>query len=152
MIVPRGQPLREILAIVILIIPLITRRQELSDLLRGNKGATLRVTPNIPVTEGQLHKVVVMTLVTIAVVEFGPTTAKNYLDIANLDKYDCILGMPFLRKHGISLDFHFQDIVICGNLHIPTLPEGEGTSAMNQFDMENDCMVKNSRLRNPRPM
>ena len=61
---PRDRPLREILAIVILIILLITECQELSSLLRGNKGATLRVTPNIPVTEGQLHEVVVMTLVT----------------------------------------------------------------------------------------
>ena len=57
------------------------------------------------------------------------TTTKNYLDIANLDKYDCILGTPFLRKRGISLDFQFQDIVIRGKLHIPTLPDGEGTSA-----------------------
>ena len=67
---------------------------------------------------------------TIAVVEFGLTTAKNYLDIANLDKYDCILGTPFLRKHGISLDFQFQDIVIRGKLHIPALPEEEGMSTM----------------------
>ena len=66
---------------------------------------------------------------TIVVVEFGLTTTKNYLDIANLDKYDCILGTPFLRKHGILLDFQFQDIVICGKLCIPTLPEGEGVSA-----------------------
>ena len=66
---------------------------------------------------------------TIAVVGFGSTTAKNYLDIANLDKYDCILGMLFLRKHGISLDFQFQDIVIHGKLRIPALPEGEGMSA-----------------------
>ena len=62
------------------------------------------------------------------VVEFGSTTAKNYLDIANLDKYDCILGTLFLRKHGISLDFQFQDIVIRGKLCIPALPEGEGVS------------------------
>ena len=61
---PRDQPLREILAIVIFIILLITECQESSSLLRGNKGATLWVTPNIPVTEGQLHEVVVMTLVT----------------------------------------------------------------------------------------
>jgi hypothetical protein len=60
-IVLRGRPLQEILAIVILIVPLITGHRESSDLLRGNKGATLQVTPKIPVTEGQLHKVVVMT-------------------------------------------------------------------------------------------
>jgi hypothetical protein len=66
---------------------------------------------------------------TISVVEFGSTTTKNYLDIANLDKYDCILGTLFLRKHGISLDFEFQEIVIHGKLRIPALPEGEGASA-----------------------
>ena len=63
------------------------------------------------------------------VVEFGSTTGKSYLDIANLNKYDCILGTPFLRKHGISLDFEFQEIVIRGQLRIPALPEGEGETA-----------------------
>ena len=72
---------------------------------------------------------------TIAVVEFGSTTAKNYLDIANLDKYDCILGTPFLRKHGISLDFQFQDIVIRGKLRIPTLPEGEGRHVPDRINL-----------------
>ena len=70
---------------------------------------------------------------TIAVVEFGLTTVKNYVDMANLEKYDCILGTPFLRKHGISLDFQFQEIVIRGKLCIPTLTEGEGTFAMKQI-------------------
>ena len=64
----RDWPLREILAIVILIIPLITGHWESSDLLRGNKRTTLWVTPNIPVTEGRLHEVVVMTLLTALVV------------------------------------------------------------------------------------
>ena len=68
-------------------------------------------------------------VLSIVVVKFGSTTTKNFLDIANLDKYDCTLGMPFLRKHGISLDFQFQDIVIHGKLRIPTLPEGEGAFA-----------------------
>ena len=54
---------------------------------------------------------------TIAVVEFGLNTAKNYLDIANLNKYDCILGILFLRKHGISLYLEFQDIMICKGEH-----------------------------------
>ena len=66
---------------------------------------------------------------TAMVVEFGSTTGKSYLDIANLNKYDCILGTPFLRKHGISLDFEFQEIVIRGQLRIPALPEGEGETA-----------------------
>ena len=63
---------------------------------------------------------------TAAMIEFASICHNNYLDVANLDKYDCILGTPFLRKHGISLDFNSQEIVIHGKLRIPTLPEGEG--------------------------
>ena len=90
-------------------------------ILRLDKPATLKL--------GCLGSRLKIKFATIAVVEFGSTTAKNYLDIANLDKYDCILGTPFLRKCGISLDFQFQGIVICGKLHIPALPEGEGAFA-----------------------
>ena len=50
--------------------------------------------------------------------------------VANLDTYDCILGTLFLRKYGISLDFKFQDLVICRKLHIPALPEGEGETTV----------------------
>ena len=61
--------------------------------------------------------------------EFASITNDTYLDVANLDKYDSILGTPFLRKHGISLDFENQEIVIRGKLRIPALHEGEGTAA-----------------------
>lgn len=61
--------------------------------------------------------------------EFASITDSTYLDIANLDKYDSILGTPFLRRHGISLDFENQEIVIRGKTRIPALPEGEGTAA-----------------------
>ena len=63
---------------------------------------------------------------TAVMIEFASICHNNYLDVANLDKYDCILGTPFLRKHGISLDFNSQEIVIRGKLRIPALPEGEG--------------------------
>jgi hypothetical protein len=63
---------------------------------------------------------------TTVVTEFGSINRNTYLEILNIDKYDCILGTPFLRKHGISLDFEHQEIVIHGRLHIPALPEGEG--------------------------
>jgi len=63
---------------------------------------------------------------TTAITEFSSINRNTYLDIANLDKYDCILGTPFLRKHGIFLDFERQEIVIHRRLCIPALPEGEG--------------------------
>ena len=44
--------------------------------------------------------------------EFASITNSTYLDVANLDKYNSILGTPFLRRHSISLDFENQEIVI----------------------------------------
>ena len=41
---------------------------------------------------------------------FASISVDTYLDIANLDKYDSILGTLFLRKHGISLDFKSQEM------------------------------------------
>ena len=35
---------------------------------------------------------------------FSDTCVKEYLDVANIDYYDIILGMPFLRCLGVSLD------------------------------------------------
>ena len=64
-------------------------------------------------------------------VGFGSINIDTYLDIANLDKYDTILGTPFLSKHGISLDFEHKEIVIRGTKRIRALPEGEGTAAVN---------------------
>ena len=61
-------------------------------------------------------------------IEFASIAINTYLDIANLDKYDSILGTLFLWKHRIQLDFETQEIVICGKLRIPTLPEGEGAT------------------------
>ena len=68
-------------------------------------------------------------IASVSSIEFGSIDVNMYLDIANLDKYDTILGTPFMRKHGIFLDFETQEIIICGRLHIPALPEGEGEAA-----------------------
>ena len=50
----------------------------------------------------------------------------TFLDIANLDKYDCILGMPFMKKHKIILDLGSHEIIICNKMCIHTLSKGEG--------------------------
>ena len=42
---------------------------------------------------------------TEATIMFGNTCIKEYLDVANIDYYDVILGMPFLRGLGVALDF-----------------------------------------------
>ncbi|KAG6881603.1 hypothetical protein C0993_000790, partial [Termitomyces sp. T159_Od127] len=57
-----------------------------------------------------------------AVVQFGvevrvktsgqPT--KEYVDIANFDRYDMIIGMPFMRKNKVSLDFVNNKVIVNG--------------------------------------
>ena len=62
-------------------------------------------------------------------IRFDLIQKECYLDIANLDKYDAILGMVFLRQNGISLDFEHLEIVIRGKWCVPTLIEGEKIAA-----------------------
>ena len=42
---------------------------------------------------------------TKATIAFGNTHIKEYLNVANINYYDVILGMPFLRCLGVALDF-----------------------------------------------
>lgn len=37
-----------------------------------------------------------------------------YFDIVNLDRYDCIIGTPFMNKYGVALDFNSKIIRING--------------------------------------
>ncbi|KAL0068897.1 hypothetical protein AAF712_003890 [Marasmius tenuissimus] len=48
----------------------------------------------------------------------------DYFDIANIDRYDVVIGTVFMRKHGISLHFS-DDTVRLNEESIPTLNEGE---------------------------
>jgi hypothetical protein len=64
--------------------------------------------------------------------QFASIDDNIYLDVANLDKYDTILGTPFLTRHGISLDFETHEIVIRGKHRITALPEGEGAEMANK--------------------
>lgn len=48
----------------------------------------------------------------------------DYFDIANVDRYDVVLGTVFMRKHGIALDFQYDTVCVRGEC-IPTISEGE---------------------------
>jgi hypothetical protein len=57
--------------------------------------------------------------------ELGPVSEDDaYLDIVNIDRYDMIIGTPFMRKHGLVLDFKLNALSIQGE-HIPTLTSGQ---------------------------
>ncbi|KAJ3743809.1 hypothetical protein DFH05DRAFT_1360495, partial [Lentinula detonsa] len=54
----------------------------------------------------------------------GDVTGKDYFDIANVDRYDAVLGTVFMRKHGIALDFE-RNVIRMSGKEIPTLTEGD---------------------------
>ncbi|KDQ24290.1 hypothetical protein PLEOSDRAFT_1107213 [Pleurotus ostreatus PC15] len=64
-----------------------------------------------------------------ATMTLGPIISKTYFDIANLDRYDAIIGTPTMRKYGIILDFADKCIRI-GNRAFDALKEGEETHIM----------------------
>ncbi|KAF7966975.1 hypothetical protein HWV62_36306 [Athelia sp. TMB] len=54
-----------------------------------------------------------------AVAPFGVfgITGEMYFDVVNIDRYDAILGTPFLKKHGVCLDFKNHGVTINGVFH-----------------------------------
>ena len=50
---------------------------------------------------------------------FGNTHVEEYFDVANIDHYVVILGMPFLRQLGITLDFTGQGTICIGTYIVP---------------------------------
>ncbi|KAL1938571.1 hypothetical protein VTO73DRAFT_11594 [Trametes versicolor] len=70
-------------------------------------------------------------------VEICGVQQNHYFDIVNLDRYDCIIGTPFLNAHGAVLDFKIA----------AAKREKEERSAMdNDEDVENTARV-NDELR-----
>ena len=54
---------------------------------------------------------------------------KEYFDIVNIDYYDAILGMPFLRKHEVVIDLmnnclRIKDKIVCNQANEYTVGEG----------------------------
>jgi len=57
--------------------------------------------------------------------ELGPMCKDDaYLDVVNIDQYDMIIGTPFIRRHGLVLDFERNILSIRGEA-IPTLTSGQ---------------------------
>ncbi|KAF7969150.1 hypothetical protein HWV62_28242 [Athelia sp. TMB] len=54
---------------------------------------------------------------TVAPVAVFDIKAEMYFDLINIDRYDAILGTPFLEKHGVCLDFRNKGVIIDGKVH-----------------------------------
>jgi hypothetical protein len=57
--------------------------------------------------------------ITNTTIKFGHKLYDEYFDVANVKYYDAILGTPFLRKLGITLDFASPGTVRIGNESVP---------------------------------
>ena len=57
-------------------------------------------------------------------VVFGGHSEEVYLDVVNVDHYDLVLGVPFLRQFKLCLNFEDETVVI-GQQVIPSLKKGE---------------------------
>ncbi|KAJ3979311.1 hypothetical protein F5890DRAFT_1558899 [Lentinula detonsa] len=64
------------------------------------------------------------------------TTNRDYFDIANIDRYDVVLGTVFMRRHGVILDFEKDTVKIRGN-QIPTLTEREEVKELTRWNAKN---------------
>jgi hypothetical protein len=57
--------------------------------------------------------------------ELGTIKDDNaYMDVVNIDQYDMIVGIPFMRKHGFVLDF-CQDLLFVRGQAIQPLTVGQ---------------------------
>ena len=50
----------------------------------------------------------------------------HYFDVVNIDRYDIIVGMVFMRKHGIVLNFKQDKVCVKGKV-LDTIVEGKST-------------------------
>jgi hypothetical protein len=53
-----------------------------------------------------------------------------YFDIVNLDRYDGVIGTPFMNKHGIILDFGKREIRFPNNRVIRALSNMDEASLL----------------------
>jgi hypothetical protein len=60
---------------------------------------------------------------THAIIKFGDCNIEEYFDIMNVEYYDIILGTPFLRRMGVSLDFNGPGQIMMGTMVVPTNQE-----------------------------
>lgn len=64
-------------------------------------------------------------------VEYGPIKEELYVDVVNLERYDMIIGCPWLYRHGAVLDFEHRTIRI-RHQPLEILSPGEEAAAVSR--------------------
>ena len=55
-----------------------------------------------------------------ATIKFGDQSIEEHFDVTNVEYYDVILGIPFLKRLGICLNFRNPARILIGNKDVPT--------------------------------
>jgi hypothetical protein len=80
-------------------------------------------------------------------IKFGCKLYDEYFDVANIKYYDAILGTPFHRKLGITLDFSSPGTVRVGNEIVPIGKK----SADNELSTEGQRLEASDSMPKSRP-
>ena len=64
---------------------------------------------------------------------FGNKHVEEYFNVANIDHYNVILGTPFLRRLGITLDFTGQGMIRIGTYVVPMNMPSESSDDVQQI-------------------
>ncbi|KAF8133130.1 hypothetical protein K438DRAFT_1998233 [Mycena galopus ATCC 62051] len=75
-------------------------------------------------------------------VEFGGVRGHVYFDQVNLDRYDVVIGTPFMNKHGLILDFGTREI---------QFPRGQSIKALSSLEEASLVDTRNNREHCPSP-
>ena len=62
-------------------------------------------------------------------VQYASIDATHYFDVVNIDRFDAIIGIGFMRRFRIVLDPPQDTVLICG-ISAPTLSEGEESTEL----------------------
>ena len=58
-----------------------------------------------------------------ATIKFGDQNIEEHFDVTNVEYYNVILGIPFLKRLGICLDFRNPACILIWNKEVPTNKE-----------------------------
>jgi hypothetical protein len=61
---------------------------------------------------------------TDARVRVGDADVASYLDVANFDRYDMVIGTPWMRRNKVQLDFE-RNLVMIGGTAVPAVKAKE---------------------------
>jgi hypothetical protein len=84
--------------------------------------------------------------VNMEVVTHG-STSQEYVDVVNFDRYDMVIGVPFMRKHKVIVDVAKEQITINGKT-IKALPVLVGDNDPRLRCYRSDPRVKPAKSQN----